>query len=68
MVAGLIVIHQKKQIENPKSWLVTVLNHKYYDMLRRKYRKPIVSLDLAGEIPVCDCIYEQIDTNPSLKS
>ncbi len=61
LVAGLVAVHQNKQIENPKSWLVTVLNRKYYDMLRRKYRKPIVSIDTAGEIPVYDRISEQIE-------
>ncbi len=61
LVAGLIAVHQNKPIGNPKNWLVTVLNRKYYDMLRRKYRKPTVSIDTAGEIPVCDYVSEQIE-------
>ncbi len=61
LVAGLVAVYQNKPIENPKNWLVTVLNRKYYDMLRRKYRKPVVSIDSAGEIPVADDISEQIE-------
>ncbi len=61
LVAALVAIHQNKQIDNPKNWLVTVLHRKYYDMLRRKYRKGTVSIDMVGEIPVCDDISEQIE-------
>lgn len=61
LLAGLAAIHRKKPIDNPKNWLVTVLNRKYYDMLRRKYRKPIVSIDTAGEIPAPDDISERIE-------
>ena len=32
LMAALIAIHQNKPVENPKSWLVTVLNRKYYDI------------------------------------
>ena len=52
LVEALVAIHQNKVIDNPKSWLVTVLHHKYYDMLRRKYRKGTVSMDVMGEVPV----------------
>ena len=37
------------QIANIKSWLSTVLNHKYYDMLRHKYRFPTISIDVVPE-------------------
>ncbi len=61
LVEGLIAIHRNKPVENPKNWLVTVLNRKYYDMLRKKYRKPVVSIDTVSEIPVSDNISEQIE-------
>ncbi|MBQ2799692.1 MAG: RNA polymerase sigma factor, partial [Ruminiclostridium sp.] len=61
LMAALIAIHQNKPVENPKSWLVTVLNRKYYDMLRKKYRKGTVSIDMIGEIPLPDEITEQIE-------
>lgn len=61
LLSGLVAIECGKPIDNLKNWLVTVLNRKYYDMLRRKYRKPVVSIDTAPEIPVCDDITEQIE-------
>lgn len=61
LMAALVAIHQNKTIDNPKNWLVTVLHRKYYDMLRRKYRKGTVSIDMIGEIPVPDEISEQIE-------
>ena len=36
-------------IENMKSWLSGTLNHKYYDMLRKKYKMPLISIDLIPE-------------------
>lgn len=61
LVEALLVIQRNKAIDNPKSWLVTVLHHKYYDMLRRKYRKGTVSMDVIGEVPVCDELSEQME-------
>ena len=51
LLAALMSINKGKEISEPKSWLMTVLNHKYYDMLRQKYRKPTVCIDEIGEIP-----------------
>ena len=61
LVEALVAIHQNKAIDNPKSWLVSVLHHKYYDMLRRKYRKGTVSMDVIGELPVCEELSEQME-------
>lgn len=61
MVAALVTISQNKPIDNPKNWLTTVLHRKYYDLLRRKYRKGTVSIDIIGEVPVCDEISEKIE-------
>jgi len=49
MLAALVAISQNKPMENPKNWLTTVLYRKYYDMLRRKYRKGTVSIDECNE-------------------
>lgn len=35
-------------IDNPKSWLSSTLNHKFNDLLRRKYSLPTINID---EIP-----------------
>lgn len=39
------------EVADVRQWMSAVLNNKYYDMLRRKYRLPTVSIDLvpAGE-------------------
>ena len=44
LLEGLLAIRKGKKIDNARSWLVTVLNRRYYDMLREKYRKPILFL------------------------
>ncbi|WP_026517508.1 RNA polymerase sigma factor [Butyrivibrio sp. MC2021] len=51
LLAALTSINKGKEISDTKNWLMTVLNHKYYDMLRQKYRKPTVCIDEIGEIP-----------------
>ncbi len=45
----LAALQYPKKIENVRAWLSTVLNHKYYDMLRRKYKLPTVRIDLVPE-------------------
>ncbi len=61
LLAALAAVERNKPIEDVKNWLVTVLHRKYYDMLRRRYRKGTVSIDVIGECPVCDEISEQIE-------
>ncbi len=45
----LAALQQNKAIKDQKAWLSTVLNHKYYDMLRRKYKLPTVCIDFVPE-------------------
>lgn len=45
----LAALQYQKPINNMEAWLGTVLNRKYYDMLRKKYRLPVVSIDLVPE-------------------
>ena len=45
----LAAFEYPKEIANVKPWLSMVLNHKYYDMLRRRYKLPTVSIDLIAE-------------------
>ncbi len=52
---------ERKSIDNPKAWLMTVLNRKYYDLLRRKYKKPTVSFDVAADVPDETEIYDGIE-------
>ena len=50
LLEGLLAIQKGKEIENAKSWLLTVLNRKYYDILREKYRKPLVFYGMNEDI------------------
>ena len=45
----LAYLNYPKEIQNVKSWLSTVLSHKYNDRLRQKYRLPLVSIDVVPE-------------------
>ncbi|MDE7304225.1 MAG: sigma-70 family RNA polymerase sigma factor [Oscillospiraceae bacterium] len=51
----------KKPLNDPKAWLMTVLNRKYYDLLRRKYNKPTVSFDVAADVPDDSELYEAVE-------
>ncbi len=45
----LAALQYPKPIEDMRKWLSSVLNHKYYDLLRRKYKLPTVSIHLVAE-------------------
>lgn len=45
----LCALQYPKEIHDMKSWISKVLNNKYYDMLRKKYQLPTVSIDLVSE-------------------
>ena len=47
--AVLAALKYKGEIKDMKKWLSAVLDHKYYDMLRRKYKLPTVSINLVPE-------------------
>jgi RNA polymerase sigma-70 factor (ECF subfamily) len=52
MLAALIYMADGKEISDIKSWLGGVMNRKFYDSLRRKYKLPTVSIDsieISGE-------------------
>ncbi|MGN0610988.1 MAG: RNA polymerase sigma factor [Ruminiclostridium sp.] len=56
----LAALKYPKEIKDMKKWLSAVLNHKYYDMLRRKYKLPTVSINLISE-DIPDLEEEQAD-------
>ena len=49
----LVALQSTAEISNIKSWLSVVLNHKYYDMLRRKYKLPTISIDFIPDESEC---------------
>ncbi len=61
LIAALAAIEKGTEISEPKVWLSTVLNRKYYDLLRRKYRKPTVSIDAAWDCPADEELTERIE-------
>lgn len=67
LIAALAAIEQKKEISDPKGWLMTVLNRRYYDMLRRKYRKPLVSFDVIEDIPENNAVWDKIESSEAAK-
>lgn len=60
LLAALTVM-AKKPLNDPKAWLMTVLNRKYYDMLRRKYNKPTVSFEVTEDISDGGGLYETVE-------
>lgn len=54
LLAALSALENGTEFKEPMKWLTTVLNRKYYDMLRSKYRRPTVCIDMIGDIPVED--------------
>ncbi|MBQ7922947.1 MAG: sigma-70 family RNA polymerase sigma factor [Clostridia bacterium] len=44
LLSALVYLEKGGYIENPRTFLSTLLNRKYYDMLRRKYRTPTVTI------------------------
>lgn len=49
LLAALQYQHNGGKIANPKSWLKSTLLHKWNDLLRRKYRLPLVSVNYFDE-------------------
>ena len=64
LLEGLLAIRKGTKIEHAKSWLITVLNRKYYDLLREKYRRPIVFYGMTEDIEKAMSDYESDLSNP----
>lgn len=54
LLAAYIYLGKGQKIDHIKAWLSSTLNHKYCDMLRRKYKMPTMSIDFMPEQPVYD--------------
>ncbi len=62
ILEGILAIRKGVQINNTKNWLCTVLNRKYYDLLREKYRKPQVFFGIESELILDkECYQMQMD-------
>lgn len=45
LLAALLLQEKGGRIDNLRGWLLTVMERKYYDMLRKRYRQPVVSIE-----------------------
>ena len=67
LLEGLLAVKSGKKIDNARNWLVTVLNRRYYDMLREKYRKPLVFYGMSYDLNQAEAgISEPMDPSPEL--
>jgi RNA polymerase sigma factor (sigma-70 family) len=53
LLSALLYTERGHYISEPRGWLLTVMNRKYYDMLRKRYKQPFVSIGEDFDI-VCD--------------
>lgn len=60
LLSALTFLSKGGVIEDMKAWLLTVLNRRFYDMLRKKYSKPTISCDMVFDIPDKDDALEDI--------
>lgn len=44
LLAALAYLSQGKEIRDMRAWLLTVMNRKFHDMLRKKYRQPTIGI------------------------
>lgn len=68
LLAALVAMSSGKEIENLQGWLITVLNRRFYDRMRKKYRQPFISMDSGWDIPVEDDAEERISAGEEAES
>ena len=61
LLAALAYLERGRSIDNVKNWLSSVLDRKFYDSIRRKYRKPTVSMDITAELAEEAMLYEAVE-------
>ncbi len=64
LLSYITYVKKGNKIEEPKGWLLTVMNRKFYSLLRRKYQRPTVTIsdgfeladneDFVSEIILCE--------------
>lgn len=63
LMSALVSLRGGRKIENPKSYLSAILNHKFNDFLRSKYSRPTVSY---GVVPKYDFASKEISAVDNL--
>ncbi|MBQ7291815.1 MAG: sigma-70 family RNA polymerase sigma factor [Clostridia bacterium] len=63
VLSALVYLEKGGVIENMRSWLIAVMKRKYYDLLRRKYALPTVTIgedfELADESDIAERLLEE---------
>ena len=63
LLSALLLQERGGRIDNLRGWMLTVMERKYYDMLRRRYRQPVVSIEEAFETSgAADCPEDWLET------
>lgn len=57
LLAALSYLSKGNVIEDERSWLLTVMNRRFSDMLRKKYRQPTILMDCGFE-QICETAEE----------
>ncbi len=61
LLAAFTAIKGGTDIDNTKAWLLTVLNRKFCDGLRKKYRTATINIDFAENIPDVESDYDAVE-------
>ena len=63
VLSAIVYLEKGGVIENMRSWLIAVMKRKYYDLLRRKYALPTVTIgedfELADESDIAERLLEE---------
>jgi len=68
LISAIVALKNGTKIGNPKTYLSGILNHKFYDFLRSKYSKPVISygvipdFEIAGREEESESVLEKIPT------
>lgn len=68
LLTALTAIEKGRKITSPKAWLSHTLNHKYYDMLRQKYRRPVVYCDVPEDIADDYSLYDSLKQSSDMEN
>lgn len=69
LLAALTHLSQGNTIDNLQGWLAVVLNRRFYDRLRKKYRQPSVSsIGVDFDLPMEDDLLEKISATEEAES
>ena len=61
LLSALSFLSKGGKIDQPKAWLISVLNRKFFDMLRKKYKLPTVCLDAIMDYTAADTAYKGME-------